>query len=891
LGGDEAPVEIWSLDLCRANSETDPFFGGGFIILDKLKHRLLRAQFFNFGKEIKMQVTSIFRLAILVLFISCTAITALNVIPAGAQSPCDWVEYGNNPVFGQWLPGGAKAYYPKVIYDPNQFSHHGESAYYKMWFNSDNGTGGSYSIGYAYSDNGTSWTQVINPVNGLHPKSGHPLVKYDPDGFGGSVYYYKIWYWDNGADGCTINALRYAKSKDGVTWEDDQPLTQDNAAKLVTPGLFNDWNRCSNGPCDLIYNPTGSSDNISIWNNKYVMYYMGNNGNNEYIGLAYSDNGTYWTRFGNAPVLSPCTTSDNSTIGWDFRSVGYCTVIKLSGSWQMWYCGGPFTNQGIGYATSTDGIIWTKDPNNPIFHKDDGPLWRNDRTYTPWVVYDAANFGEPGNTCLYKMWFSGTSNTGKYSVGYACATPVDAGPNQDVCEGGGPIALIGASPSGGTWSGTGVSDSDFNPTGLLPGPYIVTYSYTNAKGCSSSDNKTVTINTRPIVDAGPDQTITFGGSTVIGGSPTASGGIPPYTYSWVPATGLNNPASANPTASPTINTTYTVTVIDSKGCTSIDSMTLSIQLPPLISGDGIGGIGGGGGMTAALAACPLALAAEIEGNTTIASMSNRGVLCETCIAKDASGKYVLELDKDTKLVLAGDRVPLLLRLRESSAPPPAPENIAIIGPVYEISAYPTSYATIPSPVTISPPAILTLPYDPKELPKNATEVFIANFDAAQGWQALTPVPGVVAELGKAQGLASHFSPVAVLARLAEPKPAEFEVSNLTVNPSQAQPNQEVTVSIKVTNTGEKSGDYSLQLKVDGVVTSTKQVTAAAGTSQTVNFTTAGYAAGKHQLEVAGLSGEFEILKVSQPANTNWWFIGGVAAIILLIIVVLVALRR
>jgi hypothetical protein len=184
-----------------------------------------------------------------------------------------------------------------------------------------------------------------------------------------------------------------------------------------------------------------------------------------------------------------------------------------------------------------------------------------------------------------------------------------------------------------------------------------------------------------------------------------------------------------------------------------------------------------------------------------------------------------------------------------------------------------------------------LPYDPKELPKNATEVFIANYTAGEGWLALASAPGTVAELGKAQGLASHFSPVAVLARLAEPKPANFEVSNLAVSPSQAQPNQEVTVSINVTNTGEKSGDYSLQLKVDGVVTSTKQVTAAAGTSQTVNFTTTGDTAGKHQVELAGLSGEFEIVSTSKTANINWWFIGGVTAIILLIIVVLIALRR
>jgi hypothetical protein len=184
-----------------------------------------------------------------------------------------------------------------------------------------------------------------------------------------------------------------------------------------------------------------------------------------------------------------------------------------------------------------------------------------------------------------------------------------------------------------------------------------------------------------------------------------------------------------------------------------------------------------------------------------------------------------------------------------------------------------------------------LTYDPKKLPENATEVFIANYDTKEGWLALAPVPGVVAELGKAQGLASHFSPIAVLARLTEPTPAKFEINNLTVNPSMVQPNQEVTISLKVTNTGGQSGEYNLELKVDGTVKSSKQVVIAAGTSQTVNFNTTSYAVGKHQVAVAGLSGEFDVIKTSKPTNINWWFIGGVTAIVLLIIVVLIALRR
>lgn len=755
-----------------------------------------------------MRGISLPRQVILVLFIFCIAITALNVIPAGAQSPCGWTEYSNNPVLGQWLGEPNRAYYPKVIYDLGHFSGHGDNAYYKMWFNTY--IGGAYSIRYAYSDNGTNWTEPTNPVNGLAPSSGHPLVKYDPNGFGGGAYY-KIWYWI-GNQTNTINDLRYAESDNGTTWYNDQPLTQDGTSPLVT-GTWPDWNEISNGPCDLIYNSNGSNtlDDGNLWNNKYVLYYMGNNGNNEYIGLAYSANGTHWKRYGDQPVLEPCTTTDNSTMGWDFRSVGYCSVMKISDIWQMWYGGGPGTNEGIGYATSDNGTYWIKYPNNPIFHISDNIPWRNQRTYTPWVVYDAGSFSPYGDAYPFKMWFTGVSSNGLYSIGYAYALAVMA-------------------------------------------------------------------------DAGPDQTIISGGSTVIGGSPTASGGIPPYAYNWSPAAGLDNPASANPTASPTTTTIYSVTVTDSKGCSGSDNMTLFI-LPPSPVG------GGGGGLVAEAIACPLGLVADMEGTTTIASMSGKGTLCETCIARDTSGKYVLQLDKDTQLTLPGNAVPLLLTFRQSSTPPPAPENTVIVGSAYEISAYPTSYATVPLPVTISPPAKLTLTYDPEKLPRNATEVFIANYDATKGWLALTPVPGVVAELGKVQGLASHFSPIAVLARLAEPIPAKFEVSSFAVSPHQVRDNQEVKINIKVTNTGEISGDYSLQLKVDGILKSSKQVTVPGGTSQVVNFTTTGYTAGKHKVEVADLSGEFEIIGTSQSTSTNLWFVVGAVVILLLMAVVLFALRR
>ena len=84
-------------------------------------------------------------------------------------------------------------------------------------------------------------------------------------------------------------------------------------------------------------------------------------------------------------------------------------------------------------------------------------------------------------------------------------------------------------------------------------------------------------------NAGNDKTICPGASTPLGGTPTASGGLPPYHYSWAPATGLMGSTTANPTASPTSNTTYTVTVTDDTGAVRSSVATVFINVVGSIS--------------------------------------------------------------------------------------------------------------------------------------------------------------------------------------------------------------------------------------------------------------------------------------------------------------------
>jgi hypothetical protein len=356
---------------------------------------------------------------------------------------------------------------------------------------------------------------------------------------------------------------------------------------------------------------------------------------------------------------------------------------------------------------------------------------------------------------------------------------------------------------------------------------------------------------------------------------------------WQAATQLSNPPTPQPPGFP-----ETLLVIGLNPCTTyffaikaVDANGVWTPLSNSPQGTTLcysgGGGGGIGGLPTSSPACPMTLTVDVQGNITTASMTRDGVLCDACLAKDISGKNTLELDKDSKVMLAGNIVPSLLKVQISSTTLPTAEDTEVIGPVYEFNAYASHNETTPSPITISPPARLILSYDPNALPEKTAEVFIANYDATQGWLALTPIPGAVAEIGKAHGLLNHFSLFAVLAKFEESAAAKFEVSNLTIHPPQIRLNQEVIISVNVANTGGKNGDYNLELKVDDVVKSTTRVTVAAGKSQTVNFTINGDSVGKHRIEIAGLVGEFEVKAVT-PSKINWWLIGSIIGIIIVL---------
>ena len=93
-------------------------------------------------------------------------------------------------------------------------------------------------------------------------------------------------------------------------------------------------------------------------------------------------------------------------------------------------------------------------------------------------------------------------------------------------------------------------------------------------------------------------------------------------------------------------------------------------------------------------------------------------------------------------------------------------------------------------------------------------------------------------------------------RIVVPRPASL--TNLTISPAEVKTGETVTVSVLVTNPGSIECDYQVQLKVNGSVEETNEVTLAGGASQTVTFTTAKDVAGVYSVTVGALLGTFTV---------------------------------
>lgn len=139
-----------------------------------------------------------------------------------------------------------------------------------------------------------------------------------------------------------------------------------------------------------------------------------------------------------------------------------------------------------------------------------------------------------------------------------------------------PTITGGVGPYSYEWTGgnitgnTGATEQD-NPTGTTSYKVVVT---DGSNGDKDSATVIITVNSLPVINAGNDDAICPGENTMI----SSTGGT---SYQWSPSAGLSNTNIANPVASPTITTIYTVTGTDANGCVSTDDVTITVNTLPI----------------------------------------------------------------------------------------------------------------------------------------------------------------------------------------------------------------------------------------------------------------------------------------------------------------------
>lgn len=154
-------------------------------------------------------------------------------------------------------------------------------------------------------------------------------------------------------------------------------------------------------------------------------------------------------------------------------------------------------------------------------------------------------------------------------------SPTVTGNPNPICEGNTTtlnVATNNPGPFTVVWSSnpSGFTSIVFNPTAtpIVTTTYIATV--TTACG-TNSDSVVVTVHAKPLVSAGADVHTCKGNTTQLQASGSSS-------YVWLPNNGtLTSLVIANPIASPTITTTYTVTGTDAFGCTNTDQVIVFID--------------------------------------------------------------------------------------------------------------------------------------------------------------------------------------------------------------------------------------------------------------------------------------------------------------------------
>jgi gliding motility-associated-like protein len=163
---------------------------------------------------------------------------------------------------------------------------------------------------------------------------------------------------------------------------------------------------------------------------------------------------------------------------------------------------------------------------------------------------------------------AGCTAVGNISIGILNPAFLTISASSSVSCGGGPVTLTASGALTYTWNNSS------NNTSIIVNPTAnTTYSVVAniGSGCISNASYTVVLGSYPTINLGADVTVNNGDNYQF--NPTQTGA---NTYTWSPNTYLNNPNIINPTSTPQNDITYVLTVTSALGCSSSDTINVTV---------------------------------------------------------------------------------------------------------------------------------------------------------------------------------------------------------------------------------------------------------------------------------------------------------------------------
>lgn len=213
---------------------------------------------------------------------------------------------------------------------------------YRLYYAGFDRDTGIEQIGLAISDDLKSWRRpVAGPIVSLGStgeadavQTSNPCVLKRPDG-------YRMWYQGRNVVGQI--SICYAKSTDGIAWK-----FRDAPVLAVTPEVRG--NRVGYHHPHVLFDDERQV--FRLWCTRYL-------DNMSHVLYAESGDGITWNTL-SEDVLHP-------TVEWEGKLIFYPCVITDRTGLSVWYSGVPSKKDWqIGRAISRDGLIWTKDPLQPV---------------------------------------------------------------------------------------------------------------------------------------------------------------------------------------------------------------------------------------------------------------------------------------------------------------------------------------------------------------------------------------------------------------------------------------------------------------------------------------------------------------------------------------------